>query len=47
MNILVESLKRLYQSEPKKVSKEQLKMMQKKKQISPEDYERITGEKDE
>jgi uncharacterized XkdX family phage protein len=42
--ILTNSLKRMYQSKPKKVTKAQLKAMVEKGQISAADYKDITGE---
>jgi len=42
--ILVNSLKRMYASKPKKVTKAQLKTMVEKGQISEDDYKDITGE---
>lgn len=42
--ILVNSLKRMYTSNPKKVTKAQLKAMVEKGQISEENYKEITGE---
>lgn len=43
--ILVNSLKRMYMAKPKKVTKEKLKVMVEKGQITEGDYEEITGEK--
>lgn len=43
--ILANSLKRMYNSKPKRVTKTQLKAMVEKGQITEDDYKAITGEK--